>query len=132
VSVVKQVEMYENELVKEKLLKPKKYEYPDHDQPTAIFDFEDLENEEAMLVLCVRADPEDTSGFKQQHSCFVWRGPDFDIESHPENASLSEWQFIQKCIDNYWGDQASQLQIQVLYEDSDNTSDAFNQFFGLD
>jgi len=38
----------------EQSLKPKLYYYPETEKPTAIFDFEELENHEAMLVLCVK------------------------------------------------------------------------------
>jgi hypothetical protein len=70
------------------MLKPKLYSYPEVDKPTAIFDYEELEDQEAMLVLCVRQDL--TSENRQQHVCFVWKGAEFDPESHPENSSLSE------------------------------------------
>ena len=49
-----------------------------------------------MLVLCVRMDPEDE--LKQKHTCFVWKGYEFDCESYPENSSLTEQQFVAKCI----------------------------------
>jgi len=83
-----------------------------------------------MLVLCVRMDPEDE--LKQKHTCFVWKGYEFDCESYPENSSLSEQQFVAKCIENYWGDTIPHSEIRVLHEDADDTSDDFNHFFGLD
>lgn len=56
---MRQMDEYKNEVELEQLLKPKLYYYPDAEKPTAIFDFEELENQESMLVLCVRQDPED-------------------------------------------------------------------------
>lgn len=44
VSVVKQMDIYQNEVEMEQALKPKLYYYPETDKPTAIFDFEELEN----------------------------------------------------------------------------------------
>lgn len=49
---------YQDQVREEKALKPKLYNYPDFDNPIAVFDFEELENEDALLVLCVRKDPE--------------------------------------------------------------------------
>ena len=45
---------YEDQLQEEKIYKPKLYTYPDWEKPVAVFDFEELENEDTMLVLCVR------------------------------------------------------------------------------
>lgn len=61
----------------------------------------------------------------------MWKGYSFDPESHPENSSLTEQQFVSKCIENYWGAQVGQS-VKVVYEDADDTSDDFNFFFGLD
>ena len=50
------MEVYKDEVMQEKIMKPKLFNYPDWDSPVAVFDFEDLENTETMLVLCVRKD----------------------------------------------------------------------------
>jgi hypothetical protein len=47
---------YKDEVQLEKRLKPKLFNYPEVESPIAVFDFEELENTEAMLVLCVRKD----------------------------------------------------------------------------
>jgi len=47
---------YMDEVQREKLFKPKLFNYPEWNSPIAVFDFEELENTEAMLVLCVRKD----------------------------------------------------------------------------
>ena len=66
---------YKDEVQQEKQIKPKLYTYPEWDSPVAVFDFEDLENEEAMLVLCVRK-AEDME-YRDEHVCYVWSGPAF-------------------------------------------------------
>ena len=92
-----------------------------------MFDFEELENDDSMLVLCVRQEP--GNEFKQDHVAYVWKGSLFDAETFHESQELSESQFVQKCIINYWGDQVSKLNIKVQEEDPENTSMAFNYFF---
>jgi hypothetical protein len=122
--------IYQNEIEMEQALKPKLYYYPETDKPTAIFDFEELENQEAMLVLCVRQDLD--CEHRLNHTCYVWKGYSFDPESHPENSSLTDQQFVSKCIENYWGSQVPHSAVKVVHEDADDTSDDFNFFFGLD
>jgi len=95
------MDIYRSETEMEQFTKPKLYYYPDADKPSAIFDFEELENQEAMLVLCVRQDLESEN--RQNHTCYVWKGYEFDPENHPEKASITEEQFVAKCIENYWG-----------------------------
>jgi hypothetical protein len=95
------MDQYKSEVEMEQAMKPKLFYYPETDKPTAIFDFEELENQEAMLVLCVRQDTE--CEYRQQHTCYVWKGYEFDPESHPEKSSITEEQFVAKCIENYWG-----------------------------
>lgn len=113
---------------REKLLKPKLFNYPDWDSPVAVFDFEDLENTESMLVLCVRQ-AEDLE-FREQHVCYVWKGPDFDVRDHEQSATFSESQFVQKCISEYWGAaDLNKLNIKVVEEQPDSPSEAFQYFF---
>ena len=45
---------YQEAISLEKFLKPKLYFYPSCDQPSTVFDFDDLESEDALLVLCSR------------------------------------------------------------------------------
>lgn len=54
VTVARQMDEYKQQLEDEKKYKPKVFYYPEWDQPMAVFDFEDLENEDSMLILCVR------------------------------------------------------------------------------
>lgn len=125
------MDIYQNEVELEQALKPKLYYYPETDKPTTIFDFEELENQDAMLVLCVRQDPE--CEHRQTHTCYVWKGYAFDPESHPENSSLTEQQFVAKCIENYWGSQVAQSSVKVVYEDAEDMSEDFKlYFFGFD
>ena len=67
---------YRDELQQEKHLKPKLFTYPDWDSPVAVFDFEELENEESMLVLCVKKAEQLEN--RPEHVCYVWTGPEFD------------------------------------------------------
>ena len=120
---------YKDIVQQEKLLKPKLYTYPEWDQPVAVFDFEELENEEALLVLCVRkADDEE---YREEETCYVWVGPDFDIDHYEESANMDLNGFVQKCITDYWGGDGSfdMSKIKILNEDAHSPSEAFMNFF---
>ena len=50
-----QIKDYEDELVIEQQYKVKMYNYPEFDDPIGIFDEDELQKDEEMIVLCVRA-----------------------------------------------------------------------------
>lgn len=50
---------YDSLVAEEQQYKVKLFQYPDWQHPSAIFDFEDLDNEEVVLVLCARAKLDD-------------------------------------------------------------------------
>ena len=54
-TVVKQMDLYKDEVEQEQLHKIKLYIYPAWEAPIGIFDEDELLNLEAMMVLCVRA-----------------------------------------------------------------------------
>ena len=58
-TVVKQKDEYEDLLAEENIYEPKLFTYPDHKVPSAVFEYDDLDNEESLLVLCARAKPDD-------------------------------------------------------------------------
>jgi len=120
---------YQDEVAQEKWLKPKLFSYPDWDAPVAVFDFEELENTEAMLVLCVRKAVGEE--YRSEDTCYVWCGPDFDINAFEEAVDLDESQFVQKCIKKYWGeDRSIELsKVKIVNEQYDATSEAFTYFF---
>ena len=74
------MQTYQEQIDNEKQFKPKLYQYPQWQQPSAVFDYEDLENEETLLVLCVRAEPGNPE--RDQNTVFVWRGGEFDPATH--------------------------------------------------
>ena len=79
---------YKDEVAQEKHLKPKLYTYPEWNSPVAVFDFEELENTEQMLVLCVRqADGEE---YRDEHTCYVWMGPEFDSAEYADSENVDE------------------------------------------
>ena len=53
-TVVNQMEVYKEEVEEEKLYKVKLYIYPQWKSPIAIFDEDELQNQDAMMVLCAR------------------------------------------------------------------------------
>lgn len=50
---------YESMVEEEKIYKAKLFQYPDWKNPSAIFDYEDIENDDVVLVLCANAKPDD-------------------------------------------------------------------------
>ena len=125
---MQQQDDYANEIELEKLLKPKLYSFPDWDTPVAVFDFEDLENTESLLVLCVRKDQGEE--YREENVCYVWTGPDFDISDHADSTQLNENQFVQKCMDQYWGaENIASSSIKIANEQPDSPSEAFQHFF---
>ena len=127
--MVQQMDEYRDEVANEKWLKPKLYNFPEWDSPVAVFDFEDLENSEAMLVLCVRKAPGED--FREQDTCYVWRGPEFDTSDFSDSTNLDENQFVSKCIEHYWGEDRSisQADVKVVWEQPGTPTDAFMHFF---
>ena len=122
------MEVYKDEVMQEKIMKPKLFNYPDWDSPVAVFDFEDLENTEAMLVLCVRKD--ETKEYREAHVCYVWKGPDSNALEWSESQEMNENDFVQKCIEQYWGaGNINSLDIRITNEPPDQPSDAFMHFF---
>lgn len=91
---------YKDQVSQEKFYKAKLYQYPEHGQPSTVFDFDDLENEQALLVLCARAEPENENRMVEQ--VFVWSGYDFQEITSGKDV-LDSQTFVQKCIENYWG-----------------------------
>ena len=124
VTVVKQMDQYKEIIDQEKLLKVKLFQYPEWNQPSAIFEYDDLENEDALLVLCVREEP--GNEHREHNVAYVWRGDGFQVD----DASLDEQTFIQKCKEVYWGEQeVKSLQIQIVQERAQEESEAFMYFF---
>jgi hypothetical protein len=68
---------YENQVAEENLFRARLFQYPDCQTSSAIFDFEDLENQDSFLVLCVRARPEDEH--RKQDLAYVWQGSEHTI-----------------------------------------------------
>ena len=120
---------YRDEVDQEKWLKAKLFNYPEWDSPVAVFDFEELENTESFLVLCVRKAP--GQEYRDEHTCYVWRGPDFDVRDYADSSEMDENQFVQKCVEQYWGQDGSisLAQVQTVWESPDEPSDAFMHFF---
>ena len=78
------MEEYADDVEQEKIYKVKLYTYPDYKVPIGIFDEDELQNVESMMVLCVRAHPDDD--YRLEHTSYVWRGPNFEISKFTDNA----------------------------------------------
>lgn len=58
----------------------------------AVFDYDELDQDDNMLVLCVRRD--ETQEFRAEHACYVWTGPLFSLDLFPESETLDESGFV--------------------------------------
>lgn len=114
------MEEYDKIVQEEHQYKAKLFQFPDWQKPTAIFDFEDLENDEVLLVLCARAKLGDDK--RAEDICFVWHGSEHDVSPDEQQ------QFVQQCIGVYYGSAAAD-NIKVLQEHSADESAEFMQFF---
>jgi len=129
-TVIKQMDEYKDEVELEKQYKVKLYNYPEYEDPIGIFDEDELQNDEAMIVLCVRAQPDDET--RKDHTAYVWTGPSFEVGNFGDTG-LTEQQFVHKCIDNYWKDQeADRKQVKIVTVDSNQPSDEFMFYFDED
>jgi hypothetical protein len=119
-TVVKMMNEYEDQVAEEQLYKVKLFQYPDWQKPSAIFDFEDLDNEEVLLVLCARSKPGDE--MRKEDTVFVWHGNEHDVSQ--EEAK----EFVQKCAGVYYDKQTMQG-LKVMQEHSGDEGSEFMQFF---
>lgn len=46
---------YKDEVKKEKAFKPRLFTYPEFQKSSTVFDDDDLQSDDALLILCVRA-----------------------------------------------------------------------------
>jgi hypothetical protein len=108
-------------------MKPRLFTYPNWNESGTVFDFEDLQ-EDQVLVLCVRALVGVPGHELDQHKAFVWRGPEFDAD---EEDVISVDEFVQRVLENYWGckNPQDQFNIQVIYEQFGAESNEFNDYF---
>lgn len=111
--MVDQIKDYRDSVQEEHKLKPKLYEYPDWNSSITVFDFEDLK-EDALLVLCVRAQIGIPGHEHDQHRVYIWRGSQFDDEKAAQEI-ISPDDFAQKVMEQYWGcyNPEGQFNIQV-------------------
>lgn len=114
------MEEYQKSVDEENLYKPKLFTYPEHDTPVGVFDFEDLENDEALLVLCARAKPNDSR--RNEDIAYVWHGSAHEVSPEDVNS------FAQQCIGVYFGS-GNAAGVRVQHEHFEDESDEFQDFF---
>ena len=79
----------------EQKMKPRLYKYPNPNESDAVFDFEDLE-EEAMLVLCIRAQIGVPGHEHDQNKVFVWKGGMFEED---DSELISQQEFVARTME---------------------------------
>ena len=123
------MEKYKSIVDEEQKYKAKLYTYPNWNKSTTVFDFEDLQDD-AMLVLCVKAQHHLPGHELDQHKVFVWKGNEFD-EEEANNEVINVNEFTQKVMEQYWGcrDPGGQFNIQMTNVLLGQECDEFYDFF---
>ena len=117
------MEVYKDEVEEEKLYKVKLYIYPQWKSPIAIFDEDELQNHDAMMVLCARQQP--GNQYREKHTAYVWTGENFEV-----GAAYSQQAFVHKCIEQYFGEQEAKGDgVKIVAVDSEQPCDEFMYFF---
>jgi hypothetical protein len=118
--MVEDMREYEEQVEEEHLYKPKLFTYPDVQNPSAIFDYEDIENDDSFLVLCARAKPNDEN--RTEDIAFVWHGAEHGVDPDDQK------EFMQQCLVRYFGAESAP-KVKVLQEHSADESQEFMLFF---
>ena len=94
-----------------------------------VFDFEDLE-EDALLVLCIRAQIGVPGHEHDQHKVFVWKGSEFDEEEANQEV-INVQEFVNKVMEQYWAcrNPQGQFNLAIRNEISGEESEEFNEYF---
>ena len=106
---------YQNSVIQENKMKPRLYTYPNWNESTTVFDFEDL-TEENLLILCVRAQIGVPGHEHDQHTVFIWRGPEFDQEEENDEVITIE-EFKQRVLESYWGCKNPEDHFNILVQE---------------
>lgn len=75
-----QMEEYRDIVEQESQFKPRLYTYPSTDESSAVFEIDDVEDAEAIVVLCVCADPKKAD--RQQHTAYTWVGTSAEADTN--------------------------------------------------
>lgn len=127
--MVDQMRDYRDIVEEEKKMKPRLYVYPNWNESMTVFDFEDLQDD-ALLVLCVRAQHGVAGHEHDQHKVFVWKGAEFD-EEEANNEVISVTEFTKRAMEQYWGCKGPEDQFNILIQNEvqDAESEEFNEYF---
>jgi hypothetical protein len=66
---------YKDEVSKEQYFKARLFTYPEVSKSSTVFDDDELQQDNALLVLCVRAQPEIDI---EEDTVYMWRGYEFE------------------------------------------------------
>jgi hypothetical protein len=94
---VTQIDAYNRQCSEEQQMKPKLYSYPNWNESSTVFDYDDLV-EDCFLVLCVRAQILEPGHEHDQHKVFVWKGNEFD-EEEANNEVINCQEFVKKAME---------------------------------
>ena len=96
-----QTMQYRDDVIEEQKLKPKLFSYPNWNESITVFDFGDLQ-EDALLILCVRAQHNVPGHELDNHKVYIWRGSEFDDEE-ANNEVIGIQEFTNRVLEQYWG-----------------------------
>lgn len=99
--MINQMQDYKDSVAEENKMKPRLYTYPNWNESTTVFDYEDL-TVESFLILCIRAQLGVPGHEHDQHTVYIWKGPDFD-EEEETNEVITVQEFQERVLEAYWG-----------------------------
>eukprot|EP00349_Pseudokeronopsis_sp_Brazil_P011017 CAMPEP_0202978972 /NCGR_PEP_ID=MMETSP1396-20130829/85249_1 /ASSEMBLY_ACC=CAM_ASM_000872 /TAXON_ID= /ORGANISM="Pseudokeronopsis sp., Strain Brazil" /LENGTH=119 /DNA_ID=CAMNT_0049718187 /DNA_START=2679 /DNA_END=3035 /DNA_ORIENTATION=- len=116
---------YKEEVDEEQYYKPRLFVFPDAKSSTTIFDYDDLQQDQ-MIVVCARANP---AADREKDEIYVWMGGEF--EEMEDNIAVES--FIEEVKQKYWGKDrfgnkvnVKSLDINRFNEEPGDESDEFN------
>lgn len=125
--VVNQMQEYKDSVEQEKKMKPRLFTYPQIEESSTVFDYEDL-MEDQFLVLCVRPQFNVPGHEHDSHRVFIWRGPEFEED---DEGLITANEFVDKVMEEYWGckNPADQFNIEIINELFGAESEEFTDYF---
>ena len=109
---------YRDELSREQMFKPRLYTFPDFSKSSTVFDYDDLQQEDALMVVCVRAETD-----TDKDRVYIWKGHEFEAD----NGMLTEDEFVERVILEYWGQKGGNIE-RVEEEPGEESDDFLNYF----
>ena len=120
-----QMNYYIDEVEQEQKFKPRLFTYPDPKSSIAVFEYEDLQEDE-FVVVCVRKNPEGPEKASDD-LIFVWEGESFQSQQLDED-SITREAFVRQVKEEYFGKECQKMEIKIFEEFQGEESELFQLY----